>query len=134
MYWLWSEAAADDTNPQLSMMELDPQHRLILHDTTTDNGAGGKAGPDGALGFCGLGAGGIGDGTRDCAASVRAGAFQERGADRAAGGHRDGGVHDRDDAVGAWRFSITPDPNPNEENPPSLRVEDLRRGADVRGV
>ena len=35
------------------MMELDPQHRLILHDTTTDNGAGVRLDPTGPSDFAG---------------------------------------------------------------------------------
>jgi hypothetical protein len=51
--WLWSEATADATNPQVSMMEVDPAHRLILHDTTTDNGAGVTLDPTGPSNFAG---------------------------------------------------------------------------------
>jgi hypothetical protein len=35
--WIWSEATTDNGDPQISMMELDPSHRLILHDTTSQN-------------------------------------------------------------------------------------------------
>ena len=35
--WIWSEAKSDNTSPQVSMMELDPTHRLILHDSTPQN-------------------------------------------------------------------------------------------------
>jgi hypothetical protein len=35
--WMWSEATRDNKSPQISMMELDPSHRLILHDTTPQN-------------------------------------------------------------------------------------------------
>ncbi len=38
--WLWSEATLDNTNPQVSMMELTPSHRLILNDTTSRNAPG----------------------------------------------------------------------------------------------
>jgi len=37
--WIWSEARKDNADPQISMMELDSSHRLILSDTTSQNAA-----------------------------------------------------------------------------------------------
>lgn len=45
--WIWSESTADNTNPQIPMMELDPSHRLILHDTTSQSAPGVTLDPTG---------------------------------------------------------------------------------------
>ncbi len=49
--WVWSEATSDNADPQIPMMELDPSHRLILHDTTTQNAPGVTLDPTGPSRF-----------------------------------------------------------------------------------